>query len=428
MIFFIGVKNNSINVISDKPFESKDLKILKLVTDEENITPLDILTKYKINNNKVVLKKPHKKAPDLKVAFVGNWKMQCGISTYSDNLWGEVSKLIGNFKLFIENNPDPIEPFNNIGGRTIDSSNIVECWKRGESTQMLVEEIKKYDPDIVWIQHEFGLWSNASHWLSLLSQLADYRVIVTMHSVFHHKDKTVSEAAIPEIVVHLQGGADVLKNEKQIASKVYVIPHGSSTDINTNKLWNTYKSEHTIVQFGFGFPYKGYSNSIRATAFLKKKYPNVFFTGLISESPFNKVGHQLYYNELIKLIEELEVQENVALIRGFQSDITLDSYLRTNKIALFPYISHLEHEVWGASGAARYTMTKNIPVISSNVNHFSDVPTIKADTPEKMAVEIEKLFSNKKAVEEQLKIQNDFLHENSWQKIAQRYIKLFENE
>ena len=127
MIFFIGVKNNCINVISDKPFESQDLKIFELITDEDNITPLDILTKYKINNNKIILKKPHKKSPDLKIAFVGNWKMQCGISTYAESLWGEISNLVGNFKLFIEYNSDPTEPFNHIGGKIIDSNNIIEC-------------------------------------------------------------------------------------------------------------------------------------------------------------------------------------------------------------------------------------------------------------------------------------------------------------
>ncbi|MFT2588457.1 hypothetical protein, partial [Escherichia coli] len=85
---------------------------------------------------------------------------------------------------------------------------------------------------------------------------------------------------------------------------------------------------------------------------------------------------------LMCLIDELGIQENVALIRGFQSEETLDSYLRTNQATLFPYISHPSHEVWGASGAARIAMAKGLPVVTSSVNHFSDLPTIKADSGE----------------------------------------------
>ena len=68
------------------------------------------------------------------------------------------------------------------------------------------------------------------------------------------------------------------------------------------------------------------------------KYPDIFFTGLCSESVLNKNYHQSYYLQLMELIDELGIQENVALIRGYQSDQSWDSYFRTNKIALFPLV------------------------------------------------------------------------------------------
>src|SRR5208337_4525456 len=120
--------------------------------------------------------------------------------------------------------------------------------------------------------------------------------------------------------------------------------------------------------------------------------PDVFFTGLFSESPYAQVEHQMYYNELMLLIEKLGIQENVSIIRGYQSDATIDSFLRTNQVAIFPYVSHPAHEVFGASGAARTAMSKGLPVITSSVNHFIDLPTIKADTPEEIAKALEKLF------------------------------------
>ena len=109
----------------------------------------------------------------------------------------------------------------------IPNSKIIECWKRGEDLQELVNEIKIYDPDIILLGHEFGLFSNCRFWLSFLTQLSDYRLIITMHSIFpNHQDKTIFEAAMSEIVVHLDGAKKALEDNKKIKAKITVIPHG----------------------------------------------------------------------------------------------------------------------------------------------------------------------------------------------------------
>jgi glycosyltransferase involved in cell wall biosynthesis len=421
---YAATKHNRIHSISSEPFQcDSDYQIIEIPEKLSHINSKDLILYAKVKNGEISSKLIKKSASKMKIALVGNWKMKCGIATYNENLWSEVIKYVGDYKLFIENNP----AVDQLNDQSISDNKIVACWKRGNSLQSLVEEIKKYDPDIVWIGHEFGLWPNAAYWLSMMSQLSDYRIIVTMHSIFHHKDKTIIEAAIPEIVVHLQGAHDLLKCEKHIPGKVYVIPHGCFPCTNKERLWNFYKSDHTFMQAGFGFRYKNFQSSIEAVAILKKKFPDIFFTGLFSESPENIDMHQIYYNELMELVEKLNVQENVAFIRGFQSDETLDSYFRTNKVAVFPYVSQPGHEVFGASGAARLAMSANIPVITSSMPHFSDLPTIKADTPENIAQELETLFVNDKAIQNQLLKQNDYINENTWKNIALRYISLFEN-
>jgi glycosyltransferase involved in cell wall biosynthesis len=424
---FVGIKNSNICIVSDKYFDSEGIRTVELPIELREVDPSDLIINYKLKNNQVVHKRATKKAKDLKVALVGNWKMQCGIATYSNNLWTEVAKNLGDFKLFIEEDNFPLESIYQMGDKTLPVDKVSVCWKRGNSLQKLISEIKQYDPDIVWIQHEFGLWPNAGYWLSLMNQLAEYRIIVTMHSVFHHRDKTIVEAAMPEIVTHLQGGYDVLKNEKQVPGSVHVIPHGCFPCNNKEKLWNFYKSNRTFMQFGFGFRYKGWENAIKAAAILKEKFSDVFFTGLFSESPYNKVEHQLYYTDLMELVHSLNLQENVAIIRGFQSEATLDSYMRTNQATIFPYVSHPAHEVYGASGAARIAMSKAVPVVTSAVNHFSDIPSVKANTPEELAAALENLFENPKIRHEQINKQIAYINETTWEKVAAQYIKLFEN-
>jgi glycosyltransferase involved in cell wall biosynthesis len=425
MARFVGVRDNRICVVSDNLFNNSDLEVVEIPPELSNVSAAQLITTCIVKNGRIKCKCSQKPTKQLKLALVGNWKMRCGIATYSENLWPQVAKHVGDFKLFIEKNDILTSDVHRFGDRTLSEDQVVACWKRGESLQSLVKELKEYDPDIIWIQHEFGLWPNASYWLAMMTQLSDYRVIVTMHSVFHHKDKTIVEAAMPEIVTHLEGGRKLLKEEKKISSEVYVIPHGCYT-YNNQRLWNFYKSEKTFMQFGFGFRYKGWENSIRATAILKEKYPDVFFTGLFSESPYAKVDHQIYYNELMDLVTKLDITENVSLLRGYQSDEVLDSFLRTNQATIFPYVSHPDHEVFGASGAARMAMARGLPVITSSVNHFSDLPSIKADTPEEIAKELETLFMVPGVKEKQVQTQISYLNDNTWEKIGLRYIDIFE--
>jgi glycosyltransferase involved in cell wall biosynthesis len=422
---FVGVKDNHIFVVSDKPLDDKQFEIVEVPPELVGVSAADLIVNCRVHNGTIKCKSFHKPASQIKLALVGNWKMRCGIATYSENLWSEVVKHVGQFKLFIEKNELTTGDIHRIGAQTLPEGQVSVCWKRGESPQNLIKELKEYDPDIIWIQHEFGLWPNASYWLSMMSQLSDYRVIVTMHSVFHHRDKTIVEAAMPEIITHLEGGKQLLKEEKGIAGKVHVIPHGCYA-YNNERLWNFYKSDKTFMQFGFGFRYKGWENSIRATGILKQKYPNVFFTGLFTESPYAKVEHQTYYNELMTLVDQLELRNNVAILRGYQSDAVLDSFLRTNQVTVFPYVSHPDHEVFGASGAARMAMSKGLPVITSSVNHFSDLCSIKADTPEQLANELDKLFSNPALIKEQVERQKVYAEDNSWANVALRHIKIFE--
>lgn len=425
--YVVVSSSGHIRAVTDSPVTAAEGTCVELPTELHALHPHALMASYTYVDGCFVKLREGKPASQTRVALVGNWKMRCGISTYSEKLWPHVAALVGDWKIFAERNDTPTGPLNVVGGVEVEPGRVVECWKRGEPLGELVKALREYKSDVVWIQHEYGIWPNARHWLSLMSQLSGVRVIVTLHSVYKHMDKLVNEAAIPEIVVHLDGARDVLEGLKHVPGLVHVVPHGCDPCLDKSRLWNIYRSTETFMQFGFGFRYKGWENSIKAVAILKQKYPDVFFTGLFSESPFCAAEHEAYHADLMKLVEDLGVQDNVAIIRGFQSEEALDSYMRTNRAVVFPYVSHPKHEVFGASGAARFAMSKAVPVVTTSVNHFSDIPTLKADTPEDIAAQLESVFKDHKAWKAQVEQQLKYVEDNSWENVAKRFVGILED-
>lgn len=418
---YAGIKNGKISILSEQTIKNKDLEVVQIPSELEHLSNNDLITTCRLINGKIVSKLAKMKAKDMKVALVANYGSKCGIGTYSRFLFEELTKLIGDYRIFSEETE-----YLDTDARSIPSNKILPCWKRGESLQKLTNAIKNYNPDVVIIQHEFGLFPSGRYFISMMNQLSSHRVINVMHSIFKHTDKAIFEACMPEIIVHLEGAKSVLL-EKGINGKINVIPHGCFPCIDTKKLWNSYRTKNTFVQFGFLFKYKFFQTSIEAAAILKEKYPDVYFTGICSESPYAQVEHQLYYEELMCLIEKLGLQENVGLIRGFQSEKVIDYFLRVNKVAVFPYQSDPQHECWGSSGSAVVAATKAIPIITSNAHHFENLPVLKGDSAQEIANHLDCLFSNEKLVKTQIERQNQYLIDNSWKITAKRYVEVLES-
>ena len=425
---YAGIKDDKICVISDVVFDgSKEYVVAKIPDEFDNVSSKELMLNGRIKDGKIVCKLGKKWAKDIKVAVITNWKMRCGVSFYMECLWPQIAKDVGDFKLFIEENDISTGNIYQLEDKLLSEDKVNVCWKRGGSIKKLIDEINKYDPDIVLINHEWGLFNNARVWLSLMTQLSKYRIIVIVHSTFpDHIDKSICEAAMPEIITHLEGGKLALEN-KGVSNKIHVLPHGCYSMNNDGKLWDFYNSKHTFITMGFGFKYKNFEDSIKATYLLKFKFPDIYLTAIFSESPYNKDGHQQYYNELIELIHKLGLEENIGVVRGFQSDAIINAYLRTNTICVLPYKSDINNKVYGSSGQARLGFSMRIPVISSSIPHFSDLPTIKANSPEEIAIELEKLFDNSDAIKKQLEIQEAFVIENSWENTAKKFIEVFQN-
>lgn len=403
-------KRNIIVAVSETPLHYKDHEIHKI----DNCNKADLIgTRHKIDLIKNKL--------DLKVAYICNWGDCCGISTYTKFLVDAMADKVKEIKIFSEKTLT-----NESNDERVD-----RCWERGKSLNELIKKIKDYSPDFLIIQHEFGIFPKATYFLQLMQGIENIPYVVAMHSVYEHLDKSVCTSAAKDIIVHSEEAKKALVRTGN-SNNIYVVPHGcvQYDDKEVSELWNIFQTPYALMQFGFGFFYKGVDRAIDAVNYLKnkdEKFKDIFYVYLCSENNNTNMVHVKYYEHLLKKIEDYGLQDNVAIIKKFQSEKTINSYLRTAKIALFPYVINDDNKVYGASGAIRVAMANKIPVIASDAHLFDDLDGIvpRPGGYISLAKEIDEIFSNDGYRKDVLNKSANYIKDNSWEKSADKYLDVY---
>ena len=364
---------------------------------------------------KKVIEGNSKSLSELKVAGICNWGDQCGIATYSEQLIPELRKHVKEVKIFAETMEDAHD-------------DVERCWKRGQSCIDLAQQIIDYGPDVIFIQHEFGIFPKATHFLKLLEMFDNIPYVITLHSVYEHLDKTICTSYIKNIITHNPNGKVCLERLGH-RNEVFVLPHGCNLYENPQPLWNIFQNERTIIQFGFGFDYKGLDCAIEAVSILKNRseeFKDIFYCFLCSESNHTRSIQARYYNEIRDLVEKKGLQDNVVVLRGYLSEQHMQNFLRTAKLAVFPYKNDPKNTVYGASGAIRKAMSNGIPVIASDCHLFDDLDGVvpRPSNPEELADEIAKIFTSGDYRNSLLQKSRNFVTENSWENVGLKYAEI----
>lgn len=422
--YYLKIKNSNNNSHCGEPgsISNKFDFYLTIFVDCILYIPRFILSKFK---KKFHFDQTPTSDSKIKVAFIGNYGTACGIATYNQFLLSELKHHV-DLRLFAEYNGDdkserlPEDPYW-----------VTRCWTRNQHPKSdLIYAVDSWKPDIIHFSHEYGIWHKAYFFTQLISifKMKGYKVVSTMHSVYEHMDKLVSESAVPHLIVHTEEGKITLNKKGIEPVRIAVIPHGTKIFDGTSDnpellpaLWNTWNSNYTIFQPGFLFPYKGHSRLLKAVAQLKEKYPDIHYIIQASENELNKSEHDDLYYKLVLQCQELGIEENVTINRGFVSEDVLLSLIRTVKLCVLPYANHPDHDVRAASGAARMVLPTTTPLIVSGVHLFDDlegvVPRVRDDF--ELYQEIDYIFSNyDKCFAEQVSKRKEFLRKTSWSNAA----------
>lgn len=416
----------------------KELSILpkKEISKKTNIARKNILDHHKWENcsnriidvvdnikNKVYT---DKKIP--KLGWATTWNSKCGIATYSKFLIDQFSDEI-DITIFANriSYTDIIDK--------LDEINVERVWSDTGETDLtaIYDAVIQNNINILIIQFNFGFFNlYALENLVKKLQLADIKVFIEFHSVAD-VDKEDFKASlgwikntlksVAKLLVHNIVDLNILK-EFDLIDNVTLFPHGvmlseiDNVQTEEKKLKLGMKDKFVISSYGFMLPSKGIKELIEAFAKVKEKNADVH---LLLVNAIYPVDESIAYaNECKDLIKKLDLSSEVTMINEFLSDEKSLSYLHCSNLLVMPYRKTNE----SASGAVRYALSTNKPILCTPQNIFKDIENIvhftKDESPESIAQAIELLMKDKELLNINTDHQTSWLNEHSWSNMANR--------
>ena len=330
-----------------------------------------------IINNSLSLKRPSTGLPQV-LCITSYPPRECGIATYSQDL---VAALNNKFSEAFSMKICAIESLPNEYEYAQPPAYILNA-SDAQSYSSLANDINNNPRiSVVFIQHEFGLFSaNEASFLSFLQAL-EKPVVITFHTILPKPNKALKTAVqhiaslVSSIIVMTNKSVQILYADYKIEKeKIAMIPHGTHLIVHRDKaeLKAKYglvgkKILSTLGLLGSG---KSIETTINALPAIVANHPDVLFL-IIGKTHPNIVqteGEQ-YRNRLKQMIVDLQLQDHVKFINAYLPLPDLLEYLQLTDIYLFTSKDRTQ----AVSGTFSYAISCGCPIISTPIPHAKEV-------------------------------------------------------
>lgn len=332
----------------------------------------------------------------LKVAMVTPWHVKCGIATYSENLAKALAKQ--GVDVYIVRLP-------RFGRKT------------NELLQVVVDDVPAHEVDLVHVQGEYGLYKGLENVFYAALHNRGKPVVTTMHAVGNWGTDVSVSLYSDKVILHNK----FCFRKFGYPKKSVVIPHGCSPvtcppkDVCKTALGANV--EVPLVSYvGFISSYKGLEKLIQAMV----KVPN---TGLVIGGGWHVEAETEYIVQLKRMSSKLLPERCQWL--GYVKDKMLSTVYGAADLIVYP--SRFATE----SGALLMALSHGKAVIASNLPPMREKEKVGALMTFKnikdLTRKIKRLLKDEelqRALEEGAK---KYCEENSWSKIAEKHISLYQD-
>ncbi|AEF82470.1 glycosyltransferase family 4 protein [Leadbettera azotonutricia] len=373
----------------------------------------------------------------LNIAFIGNYlPRQCGIATFTTSLCESVAAAHPGLSCFAVPITDIPE-----GYVYPDRVRFEIEEKNLESYRRAADFLNSNNPDIVCLQHEYGIFGGDDG-IFILSLIRKLRmpIVTTLHTILQRPSarqrRILTEIAERSsfVVVMTEKAVDLISTVYNVPlSRIRLIPHGipEMPFIDPSFYKGQYElTEKTVLlTFGLLSPNKGIEQVIRALPEIIKVKPETVYIVLGATHP-GLIRHEgeAYRLSLQQLAAELHVEKHVLFRNRFVSPEELKEFLVMADIYITPYL----YEEQITSGTLAYSFGIGNAIISTPYWHAAELLAdgrgilVPFRSPEAIAEAVIRLASND--AERNTMRKNAFLagREMTWPVTARKYVELFQ--
>ena len=366
----------------------------------------------------------------MRIGFVSTYPpIECGIATYTQYLTGA-----------LRDQKMDIYVVSHHGGN---GKNVFTAfdYEDGDLAEKAFAMMTRLTPDIVHIQHEFGLYGK--HFgvsvipLIIKFRLAGIPVVTTLHTVY---DKISDEHLIiltsivensDAIFVHEPYQLEALKHyikEKELLDKIYVVPHGArevDPVENAKGRLGIHDNTKVLLMLGYFRPTKGFERIIKLWHRIVEKH-RVNDILLMVAGKIRGIGYRDYRNMLFNEINSSPARDSIKVIRGQISQDSFDTIISASDIVALPYsVSSQSGIVAHCLAFGKPVVTGNTPVMASLIEETR--AGLICNTDQDYIDGIDMILSDDDLRKEYSNNAVRYVRDNiSWSRIAQRHIEIYE--
>ncbi|MEP6786019.1 MAG: glycosyltransferase family 4 protein [Sphingomonadales bacterium] len=311
------------------------------------------------------------------VALLGNFPPRlCGLATYTYDCWQSLSAHPTNPTVDVYAMDDgQVEGYGPEITQLIPQDDIT-------AYQAAADRIDASGAQVLWIQHEYGIFGgeSGSHLLALINRVKT-PIAVTLHTILENPNGTqraMMDALLARsttIIVMAEKGRDILAATHGIdPARVTVIPHGIPDRplIDPSKARQRLElaNRPTVLTFGLLSPDKGIADMIEAMPAIVESCPRVHYVVLGATHPHLKRNEgEAYRESLLARVEELGLADNVSFVDRFCDIVELTDWLAAADIYVTPYRNPAQI----TSGTLSYAIGLGKAVVSTPYVHATEI-------------------------------------------------------
>jgi len=362
----------------------------------------------------------------MRVGFISTYPpIECGIATYTQYLTEALR----------EKRTD-VYIVSHMGGA---GPQVFPCfdYEDGDLADKAFSMMTRFTPDVVHIQHEFGLFGKnkgvAVIPLIVQFRLAGIPVVTTLHTVYPEMPEAhrilyqaiLSNSTRVIVHEHYQEKAFQSIFDKTLTDKIRVIPHGSrelQIVPNAKRQLNLPKGKKIILLVGYLRPSKNFELVVDIFPEILKQCPDAI---LVIAGKTRGREHLDYRKMLFDRIERSTAKDSIYLIRGQIPQNVFDTIISAADTIVLPYKMNSQ------SGILAHCLAFGKPVVTSNCGAMQEIlfeseRGLVYSNPAECIEKIVKVLSDERLSQNLSNNARTYVqNEISWSRIAQLHLDTY---